>query len=124
MEEDDPTRRALPRWVELEYKVSINGLHHSPFRALFRTWGLTMSTNDHRRSALWARNPHLSAFPSPGPPPPLPTTPTSPSNTPHAAMHPRTGLAHAHARRTRCVHRLYAPLARSERLPLRRLRRT
>ena len=22
MEEDDPTPRALPRWVELEYKVS------------------------------------------------------------------------------------------------------
>ena len=35
MEEDDPTQCALPRWVELEYKVSINGLHHSPFRALF-----------------------------------------------------------------------------------------
>ena len=28
MEEDDPTPHALPRWVELEYKVSERALSH------------------------------------------------------------------------------------------------
>ena len=44
MEEDDPTLRTLPRWVELEYKVSINSMQHLPSSPL-PTPGLTMSTN-------------------------------------------------------------------------------
>jgi hypothetical protein len=76
MEEDDPTLRALPRWVELEYKVSINGLQHPPPRS-FPNLGLTMNTNatdePDSGSALWACNPHYPPPPSP-PPRPLPQT--------------------------------------------------
>ena len=74
MEEDDPTLRALLRWVELEYKVSINILHHPPPRSFPNLGLMTMTPGS--GSALWACTPHH--------PPPRP----SPSNTP--AMHPRT----------------------------------
>ena len=42
MEEDDPTLRTLPRWVELEYKVSINSMRHLPSSS-FPILGLTMN---------------------------------------------------------------------------------
>jgi hypothetical protein len=109
MEEDDPTPHALPRWVELEYKVSTNGTRPLPFPTQLLT---DSGTHDE----------HLCLTHSPPPPMVHPETlfHTYREN-PRTHWH-ATNIAHAHARRSGRLHRLYAPLARSQRVPVRRPR--
>jgi len=97
MEEDDPTPRALPRWVELEYKVStiplprVSGTYHDNDLPTLDSLPLLMNPMNARPWDVRVSHAH-----------PLPTTLLD--NT-------RNDIAHAHACRSRRVCGLYTSVA-------------
>ncbi len=88
MEDDDPTPRALPRWVELEYKVSLKFLAALPSHSLTSHLSLSLLVPSFQ--------PNICQL----------TTGTPPI------------IAHVHARGSQCLRRVHAPLQRSGRCAL------